>query len=96
MCLPHTGDTAEGAGRAGLTEEFPRELNLESRKSLRARNLWEQLGSLAFGGVCARLFPTGQSIVCRGGWPEGAIHHHAANVCPVLSQAPELGSGVQP
>lgn len=50
MCLPHTGDTEEGAGRAGLTEEFPRELNLESRKSLRARNLWEQLGSLAFGG----------------------------------------------
>lgn len=49
MSLPHAGDTEEGAGRAGLTEEVPRERNLESGTSLQARNLWEQLGSLAFG-----------------------------------------------
>ena len=53
MSLPHARDTEEGAGRAGLTEEVPRERNLESGKSLQARNLWEQLGSLAFGvGGC--------------------------------------------
>lgn len=58
MSLPHARDTEEGAGRAGLTEEVPRERNLESGKSLQARNLWEQLGSLAFGvGGVWRIVP---------------------------------------
>lgn len=51
MSIPHTGDTEEGASRAGLMEEVPHELNLRVGRAS-SQGTCGTVRKPGFGGGC--------------------------------------------
>lgn len=86
------GDAEEGAGRAGLTEELPCELNLDGGQSLRSGDIWEQSQSPAFVGSGGPW----QTVPWRpeeGRLRDRSTRHTAEVRSPILSQAQRRGVG---